>query len=80
MAEYAVLVGVSMITEAILGFLIDFVVTLLAGIINFATAPASGTFSIPSPLFFIVEVMVTASTAIYPIIAGWFLWRQVWGK
>lgn len=69
-----------MITEAIIGFLIDVVVFVFATIINFATAPISGTFAIPSPLVFIVEVMVFAFTSIYPLIGLWFLWRQVWGK
>lgn len=66
-----------MITEAILGFFIDVITTVIASVINFAGAPVSGTFSIPKPLFMIVEIAVTAFTAIYPVMAVWFLWRQV---
>lgn len=66
-----------MIVEAILGFFIDVIVTILASIINIAGAPVSGTFSIPSPLALVAEIAVTAFTAIYPVMAVWFLWRQV---
>lgn len=69
-----------MITEAILGFLVDVVVWIFASVINIASAPISGTFAIPAPLFFIAEVMIFAFTAIYPLIGLWFIWRQVWGK
>lgn len=66
-----------MIIEAILGFFIDIITGIIGTIINFAGAPVSGTFSIPKPLFMIAEIAVTAFTAIYPVMAVWFLWRQV---
>lgn len=69
-----------MITEAVIGLLIDLVTFLFASVVNFATAPISGTFSIPRPLFFIAELQIIGFTAIYPVIGLWFLWRQVWGK
>jgi hypothetical protein len=69
-----------MITEAILGIIIDLVVFLVAAIMNFVTAPVSGTFGIPAPLMLAVELSTTGFLAIYPAVLLWFTWRQVWGK
>lgn len=66
-----------MITEAIFGVFLDLVMGIIGGIINLASAPVSGTFSIPRPLFVIVEISVFAFTAVYPVVGIWFLWRQI---
>ena len=69
-----------MITEAILGVLVDLVVFLVAAVMNFVGAPVSGTFGIPAPLFIVVELSIAGFLAIYPAVLLWFAWRQIWGK
>lgn len=69
-----------MITEFIIGTLIDVVVWVVASVMNFVGAPVSGTFGIPAPLMLIVELSVASFLAIYPAVLLWFAWRQVWGK
>lgn len=66
-----------MITEAIIGFFIDIIMSIIATVINIAGAPLSGTFSIPGPLFDIASIALFAFTAIYPVMAIWFIWRQI---
>lgn len=69
-----------MITEFLLGLVIDVVVFVVAAIMNFVGTPVSGTFGIPAPLMIIVELSVSGFLAIYPAVLIWFAWRQVWGK
>lgn len=69
-----------MITEFILGVIVDVVVFVVATVMNFVGAPVSGTFGIPAPLMLVVELSVSGFLAIYPAVLIWFAWRQIWGK
>lgn len=65
------------ITESVGAFVIDTLKTILQALINAIGAPVAGTFKVPYILFQFAEVLLNATTAIFPALLIWFIWRQV---
>jgi hypothetical protein len=69
------------ITETVIGIFIDVAVWIVGQVLHFGQTPPPGMqFLIPSPLLFAATTLITSSTAVLPVGAIWFIWRQVWGK
>jgi hypothetical protein len=66
-----------MITQTVLGFLIDIILGIVAKVVQIAGAPVNGSVQIPSPLVWATDVFLQSFTAIFPALLIWFIWRQI---